>query len=440
MLSNYIKSIFCDDNQNFWLATNFGLNQISLTNNLEISNIKSFTTSDGLFSNDVRDCFVENNTAYVATSNGVNVIDLSVNEINTLEPRLHLNEILVNNLKIEKIENHYFKHNENNFQFNFSGISFKSLGKIKYKYRLIELEKEWIETTNNTVRYSALPPNKYTFEFKAVAKNNIENKIPLSFSFVINAPFYLTWWFKSIIAILFLATAIALYFRREYVKKEALKNKEKIASLKFQALNAQMNPHFINNLLVNIENLAAQGNFKEVKNSLAAFGQLVNLTLQATKSNLINLANEIEMATNYLNLQQLRFNKNLTFKINTSQLKDLETENILVPPMILQPIIENSITHGFNNATKKCNINIDFSLQNNDYLLCEVTDNGTENNNKESAKYRSAGISLKNINERLALLEQQKEVEKYVYLEKIFDEFNTLAGTKVVLKIPLISI
>jgi ligand-binding sensor domain-containing protein len=440
LLSNYIKSIFFDDKQNLWLSTNYGLNQISLTTKLEISNIKSYTTSDGLFSNDVRDCFVENNTAYVATSNGVNVIDLTVSENNTLEPRLYLNEVLVNNSKIEKIQNHQFKYNENNIQFNFSGISFKSLGKINYKYRLLGLENDWIETTNNSVRYSALPPNNYTFEFKAIAKNNIENKVPLSFSFVINRPFYKTWWFRSIMAVLILGTTISLYFRRQYLKREAQRNKEKIAGLKFQALNAQMNPHFINNLLVNIENLAAKGNNAEVKSSLSAFGKLVNLTLQATKSNLISLANEIEMAKNYLNLQQLRFNKNLVYIINTDQLIHSKTENILVPPMILQPIIENSIIHGFKNSKKEYKIEINFSIKNNDYLICEVVDNGCAENNSNTSKQKNSGISLKNINQRLVLLEGQQKKEKYVYHEKLFDEFNNFTGTKVVLNIPLITI
>ena len=440
LLSNYIKSIFYDDNQHLWLSTNYGLNQISFSNNFDILDVKSYTTSDGLFSNDVRDCVVENNTAYVATSSGVNVIDLTVNENTALEPRLYLNEVLVNNSKTEKIENRNFEHNENNFQFNFSGISFKSLGKINYKYRLLGLESDWIETTNNSVRYSALPPNNYTFEFKAIAKNNIENKVPLTFSFVIDSPFYQTWWFRSIVFILILGTAIALYFRREYLKRENQKNKEKIAGLKFQALNAQMNPHFINNLLVNIENLAAQGNNSEVKSSLVSFGQLVNLTLQATKSNLISLTNEIEMAKNYLNLQQLRFSKNLYYTINTDKLSDLNPDNILIPPMILQPIIENSIIHGFKNSKKLNKIEINFSIKNNDYLICEVVDNGDLENNNSTTNRKTSGITLKNINERLELLEGQQKIEKYVNLEKLFDEFNNFTGTKVVLNIPLITI
>jgi hypothetical protein len=440
LLSNYIKSIFVDKKNNIWLSTNLGLNRLKLDAENNLADLKTYTISDGLYSNDVRACYVDKNKAYVATSNGLNIIDISNEENSIAPPRIHINEVLLNNINIEKTNNQTFDFNSNNIQFNFSGISFKSLGSITFKYRLLGLESDWVETKNNTVRYSSLPPNSYTFEVKAISKNDLESITPSLFSFKINPPIYKTWWFISI-SILALAIFIAYLFYRQNQKiKQQEKIKENISNLRYKALNAQMNPHFINNLLVNIEDLANKGEIEEVKNCLGKFGELVNLILQSTKSNLINLADEIEMAKLYLELQKLRFHKNSSYTINTEAIPPEELENILVPPMVLQPIIENAFKHGFKDENKRNHIDLNFKIENEEFLICEILDNGIGIQKNEYTKISSgSGISFSNINERLQLINESKNKENLVIISNVTDEFNTLAGIKVTLKIPLIS-
>ncbi|MDP2067769.1 MAG: two-component regulator propeller domain-containing protein [Lutibacter sp.] len=440
LLSNYIKSIFVDSKNDIWLSTNLGLNRLTLDNSNNLVHLKTYTISDGLYSNDVRACYVDENKVYVATSNGLNIIDISKEENSMLAPRIHINDILLNNNIIEKTNNQTFDFQSNNIQFNFSGISFKSLGNITFKYRLLGLEPDWIETKNNTVRYAELPPNNYTFEVKAISKNNLESINPSIFSFQVKPPIYKTWWFISI-AILMLILFIAyLFYRRNQKIKQQEKIKENISNLRFKALNAQMNPHFINNLLVNIEDLANKGDIEEVKNCLGKFGELVNLILQSTKSNLINLTDEIEMAKLYLELQKLRFHKNTSYTIDTESISPEELENILVPPMILQPIIENSFRHGFKNGNKMNHIALNFNIEGDEFLICEISDNGVGiQKNENSATSSSSGISFSNINERLQLINVTKSEENLVIISNVTDEINTLVGLKVTLKIPLIS-
>ncbi|MHB1146655.1 MAG: sensor histidine kinase [Lutibacter sp.] len=440
LLSNYIKSIFIDAKNNIWLSTNLGLNRLELDGNNNLVHLKTYTISDGLYSNDVRACYVGKNKVYVATSNGLNIIDISKEENSISLPRIHINEVLLNNNIIEKTNNQTFGFQSNNIQFNFSGISFKSLGNITFKYRLLGLEPDWIETKNNTVRYSSLPPNNYTFEVKAISKNNSESSNPSVFMFTIKPPVYKTWWFICITIGILLLFIIYLFYRRNLKIKQNEKIKENISNLRYKALNAQMNPHFINNLLVNIENLVNKGELEEVKDSLGKFAELVNLILQSTKSNLINLTDEIEMAKLYLELQKLRFHKNTTYTINTETISQEELENILVPPMILQPIIENAFKHGFKNSDKTNCICVDFKVENEKFLICEILDNGVGiQKNENSTASSSSGISFSNINERLQLINESKSEENLVIISNVTDEFNTLVGLKVTLKIPLIS-
>ncbi|NEW79858.1 MAG: hypothetical protein GZ086_10635 [Gelidibacter sp.] len=314
------------------------------------------------------------------------------------------------------------------------------MGNITFKYRLLGLEPDWIETKNNTVRYSSLPPKKYTFEIKAISKNNLESVNPSKFAFTIKPPLYKTWWFISITILILLLFIANLFYRRNLKIKQNAKIKENISNLRYKALNAQMNPHFINNLLVNIENLVNMGEIDEVKGSLGKFAELVNLILQSTKSNLISLTDEIEMAKLYLELQKLRFHKNTSYTINTESISEEELENILVPPMILQPIIENSFRHGFKNGDQTNHINVNFNIENEAFLICEIIDNGVGIQNKENTSTATgSGISFSNINERLQLINESKSKENLVIISNVTDEFNTLVGLKVTLKIPLIS-
>lgn len=439
LLSNYIKSIFIDAKNTIWLSTNFGLNSIELNKNNEIIAIKSFTTSDGLYSNNVRSSYVYKDKVYVATAKGLNIIDLSKETTSIQIPSIHINEILLNNKNIEKTNGQTFTNQQNNFQFNFSGISFRSLGNITFKYRLLGLETDWITTKTNTIRYSSLVPNNYTFEVKAISKNHLEST-PHSFTFTIKPPIHKTWWFQSLLTLIIFATIAFIYYKRNLNHKRKHETKEQISNLRYQALNAQMNPHFINNLLVNINSLADRGEIKDVKSSLSKFAELVNLVLNSTKSNLINLSDEIEMSKLYLELQKLRFNKNISYTINTNSISKEEIETILVPPMILQPIIENSFKHGFKNGNSTNTITVNFRIENEEFLYCEISDNGKGiQKNKSSLEPKETGISFSNINERLQLISESTKKEKLVIISNITNEFNTLVGLKVTLKIPLIS-
>ena len=277
------------------------------------------------------------------------------------------------------------------------------------------------------------------FELIAISKNK-EKSNPISYTFTIKPPFYLTWWFIGLTGVtIFSLLAFILYNRNLKIKRRR-ETKEQISNLRYQALNAQMNPHFINNLLVNIHNLADKGEMKEVKVSLDKFAELVNLILNATKSNLINLSDEIKMAKLYLDLQKLRFNKNTTYTINTDEIS-YDLESILVPPMILQPILENCFKHGFKNENKANTIHVNFKIENDTFLICKISDNGIgiKQFTKDIPISKSSGISFSNINERLRLINESKNDKNLVFISNLTDEFDNLVGLKVTLKIPLIS-
>ncbi len=284
-----------------------------------------------------------------------------------------------------------------------------------------------------------MQPNTYTFEVKAISKNNLESIVPQRFTFTIKPPLHKTLWFQLLTGFLLILIFIFIYYKRHQRKIAQKIIEEKISALRFKALNAQMNPHFINNLLGNINGQIENGNFKHIKTTLQNFANLVNLVLQSTKSNLIPLEQELEMVKNYLELQKNRFNNEIHFSINTSQLTSDDLEYTLIPPMILQPIVENSIKHGFKKLeSRKNNIDINLYIENNEFVICEISDNGIGLQSKNESK--GSGISLENIQNRLQLMADMKTKENFVSTTNITNEFNTLVGLKVTLKIPLVNI
>jgi len=200
-----------------------------------------------------------------------------------------------------------------------------------------------------------------------------------------------------------------------------------------------MNPHFINNLLLCIHDLIDRNEKKAAVENLNKFNRLTNLVLRATKSNLVSLQDEITMLTLYLELQAVRFHQNFDYLINTDALKLNDIKSIKIPPLILQPLVENSIVHGFSNMNTKGKIVIDFSFKNDEYLLCTITDNGnTTPKTLQSKIYNGSGISLKNINERLQLINDNNETKELLTFNTIKNKINAVIGSKTELNIPLI--
>jgi sensor histidine kinase YesM len=215
--------------------------------------------------------------------------------------------------------------------------------------------------------------------------------------------------------------------------------KEKMISLKHQALNAQMNPHFINNLLLHIYVALEKGNQKNSLSDLGNFSQLVSLVLKSTKSDFISLDDELKIADYYFKLQQSRFEHKFQYSIQNKNLNDEDLELIKVPPMILQPIIENAIEHGIRTQNAKGIIALQLS-EDKEYLHCEIIDNGIGySKSKAIQKKYHSGISLKNIEERLQIMDAKNSKTKLIKIEDKLNTNQEIVGTKVTLKVPLVA-
>lgn len=212
-------------------------------------------------------------------------------------------------------------------------------------------------------------------------------------------------------------------------KKEATFNL-KVADTELKALRAQMNPHFIFNSLNSINDFISKNDTESASNYLIKFSKLMRETLEKSSENEILLADDIQILKTYMDIENKRTQHHFSYTFNVDDA--IDPENTLVPPMILQPFIENSIIHGFSNHTPNGHIKINFRKQN-DMLICTVSDNGIgrkKSSEIQGSKNRqSLGVSI--TKNRLDIINKKKNAKGHL---KIYD--NT-QGTSVEIALPL---
>ena len=235
--------------------------------------------------------------------------------------------------------------------------------------------------------------------------------------------------------VLFVCGILFLIYNKSVLKKKLTLEKE-LAIYEQKALHLQMNPHFIFNCLGSITSFIVKNSTEAAINYLAKFSKLMRLTLEYSKETLIPIDKEIESLQNYLELEQLRFNDSFQFQINKS--KDID-DDVALPPLLLQPFIENAIIHGVNPKVKTGLIVLDFSIEN-DSLVCVVTDNGIginvskEMKEKKISMHKSMALDI--TRKRLEMMETSSTKEAKVSIEQI-EENGQVKGTKAMLIMPL---
>ena len=234
-----------------------------------------------------------------------------------------------------------------------------------------------------------------------------------------------------------------LEYNLELQKIESEKTKAELqqqtTELEMQALRSQMNPHFIFNSLNSINRFILQNNKTQASEYLTKFSKLVRLILQNSQASLIPLESELESLELYLTLEALRFNYHFDYKISVPN--DVDISALQVPPLILQPYVENAIWHGLMHKEEKGQLDVEVSEENNQ-LYFKITDNGIGREkaaamaSKSATKHKSMGLTI--TEHRIAILQNSKTLTTPVTINDLVNADGSAAGTEVVIKMPVI--
>lgn len=238
-----------------------------------------------------------------------------------------------------------------------------------------------------------------------------------------------------IIGGLLLLVLIFVTYNRLQIKRRLTLQKE-VAEYEQKALHLQMNPHFVFNCLGSISSFIVQNGTDSAIKYLSKFSKLMRLTLEYSKGSLIPIDKEIEGLQNYLELEQLRFNKKFEFTITSS--RDIE-DDMALPPLLIQPFVENAILHGMVPKEGDGLIAVHFDIEHNK-LVCTITDDGigiqTSKAMKEHSVKAHQSMALEITKKRLEMMEATTAQSASVTIEEMQSDGHAI-GTKVVISLPI---
>ncbi|MGF6847139.1 ligand-binding sensor domain-containing protein/two-component sensor histidine kinase [Chitinophaga sp. W3I9] len=442
LASDICQQLYYDGVGRLYVATNRGVSVIDVKTQTITRNI---TSSDGLMSDDIRGVYADNDTLFIATSNGLCSFNADHIPVDTVPPVIYLNNIRYGDSTF--LASNSFVHlyqRKASFEAEFGTIVFDLPELVEYQYNFSgDTTSGWVTTMSNIIPFPDLQPGNYTLMIRARKYKSDWSK-PVSIDVNILPRWYQQWWARGILLLAgLLVVLIGLRYiirRIKQAEKRKTEYNRRIAELEAKALTNQMNPHFIFNSLNSVQHLILEKEEKQALNFLADFATLMRQMLNNSRKSYISLEEEIAFLTRYLELEKIRFAHSFTYHfIMEDALKEY---TIYIPPMIIQPIVENAIKHGL--APKNISGYLEIRLEMvDDLLYCSVDDDGIgwdkSNSIKSSRLIKHESTALSVIKERLQIIKSfNGSVGKLEIIDKFKSGFGNKEGTLVEILIPIV--
>jgi hypothetical protein len=304
--------------------------------------------------------------------------------------------------------------------------------KDSIEYSLPPYDVIWRKGTIAT--FTNLPGGTYTFKTRVAGAYGTYSPEKIMMIKIL-PPIWKTTWFRVLASFLLAVTAYCLFRWRLRIETTRQNRILQLAQSELKAIRSQMNPHFIFNCMAAIDGLIATGQSQKASAYLSKFSKLVRQVLQLSEKQLISLADEINTLHLYLQLEQLRMQDEFTYSITVEE--GLE-EQVEIPPMLLQPFVENSIIHGLKSSAdhqKKILISV---KRTHEKIRIIIEDNGI--GRQEAAKkagsnthHQSMGTRL--TTDRLKIMEQVLPIKTNFYYTDLVCTRGLASGTRVTIEI-----
>jgi two-component sensor histidine kinase len=318
----------------------------------------------------------------------------------------------------------------------FSTLSFSGKN-LTYFYSVSKDDDNWQPITSEEINLVSPPSGYYTVKVKAKTISS-GFSAPIVFTLYIARPFWLSWWFITLCIWSLIAIVWGVIRYRLHIilrKKERLYESEiKFMKSEYKAMNALMNPHFIFNTLNNVQSLVNANDKVAANEYLRIFADLIRQNMHNVSKELISVQKEVDLVANYLSLEQLRFEDKLSYIIQIE--KGLDLSDIMIPPLLIQPLVENSIKHGILPLKKSGIIKLEIFERDN-ALFILVKDNGVGISHaakKDNPLHESFG--LENIRKRIEQLSVMQNKKITFDMRETVDEKSSQVWTVVTIVIP----
>jgi len=390
--------------------------------------LRTFSTENGLPSNEVSQVDTWGDEVWLATSAGL--ARFYPPPIDSFSPSPTIREVLVNGKKVENSEQYELPAGRQGVSIRFATINYLIGNHIRYRYRIAD-NAPWQYEIERTANYPNLGPGTYQFAVQSLNEDGFWSKSSL-LKINVATPWYATWWAFTGIVLLLIGGLTTFFLIRERRRKREQNFLLQINELEHAALHAQMNPHFVFNALNSIQNFVLENNAKQAATYLSRFAQVIRQTLRSSVDGKQTLKEELAMLHTYLVLEKLRFKDAFNYELTVDP--SLSPEDIDLPPLLIQPFVENAIIHGLKDHKRGGWISIDFSGSSS-VLKVRIEDNGSGFDPATDVKKNSLGMDI--TRRRLNMMNSELRNQSGMIIEPIKDEDGKGNGTRVTLSIQL---
>lgn len=429
-------------NEVIYIATNRGLWKLNLKTN-------RWTILDkltGLSSNEILSVSILNNTIWLATANGLQMVPTNYNK-EVKRSSIYLKQLFIDS-KSYGSDTCIFLNYTQSLSITTEAIAYSSNRNFKYAYRFSNVDTTWIvlPSSIDKIQIPSLPTGNFKLEIKLIdyLQRDSENRIIISGT--VTPPFWQRWWFYVVVSLLGLGLAFVFFkYRIKQLRKKQfieLKQLQLENDLKFSqetALKAQMNPHFLFNVLNSIKGYIYENDKKNAALYLSSFSDLIRKILTHSSSPEITLKEEIDILKLYIELEAMLIQSDFNY---TNKIDDtIDTSHIKIPALLIQPYIENAFKHGLRHKNGKKELHIYFKLNSEkNCLIISISDNGIGRTasaqlNLQHNKHQS--FATEATAKRIALLNSNKKDIVNVEIIDNIAENNSPTGTTVMITISI---
>ncbi len=431
-LKYYKNSLYLATNKGLWI---WRLN----TNSWQYIN-----TLSGLASDNVQDLVIVNNALWLTTGKGLQKIPVQ-DERQKAAAIIHLKKLIINDKEVDNRTGLQLDYGLTLLLYPEAAI-YSCQGNFQYAYRIRNIDTAWVELPGNIekIEIQNIPAGKFEIELKTIDcfRKDSFNKIVIEG--YINPPFWKKWWFNMILLVLL--SIVAFLFFRERIRQLKKKQQKEIEQINIEnelrlaqqrALRAQMNPHFIFNVLNSIKSYIYRNDREKALVYLDDFSHLVRTVLEMSDVHYTTLGNELKMLKLYIDLEAMMLSDDFSYRIRIENQEELS--NLKFPSLILQPYVENAFKHGLRTKQGDKNLSIEVSSASMDSLSIKIADNGIGRHaaaelNKENI-FKRASFATNAIQHRIELINKEGLFMVKVDTADIYDSKNNAAGTEITINI-----
>ncbi len=417
-----------------WLATLDGL----FICDLKFNPIFIYNKSNGLLSNTINDIVFQGSHCAICTDKGITICSLEDLLMNIKMPNRACITTIESNGKAIDFENNQLRlsPNQSDVTINFSSPLYAKPNKQFYRYRY---NTRWFNLDNRQIHLTAIDGGNHQLDI-ICSYDGINWSVPTTIFIQKEIPFTQTIWFILtiiLIGIILMITIVFIWVKRVRLKvMQRAQEDRQVNLLKHQAMNSLMSPHFIFNSLTSIQNYIHSNDSLKASEYLAKFSRLIRMIIEKASQSEITLHEELTRLNYYLDLEKERFKGKFDFKIEVDS--DINTLEIKIPNMIIQPYVENSILHGILPKHEHGTLHIHFKKDTSKSLLIIIEDDGIGfNKAKQNAKAGHKSLGTKTIENILELNTKLTGKQQKVEIKDKSDVSETGRGTIITISLQI---